>query len=222
MAKATQGRYISTRDLARTLDGFLPPPGFKVGLLGGSFNPAHDGHRMVSLEALKCLGLDEVWWLVSPQNPLKPAEGMAGLMQRLDSARRVASHPRIRVTALESALGTQYTAETLRVLTCRLPRVSFVWMMGADNLQQIPAWKDWLQIFHLLPVAILDRPSYALGALAGVAARRFSRWRKPERAAHRLPGMEPPAWVFLHGHLSPQSATRIRALRISRSAGLWR
>ena len=177
---------------------------------------------MISLEALKRLGLDEVWWLVSPQNPLKPAAGMAELAQRLDLARRIAGDPRIRVTALESALGTQYTAETLRVLTCRLPRVSFVWMMGADNLQQIPAWKDWLQIFHLLPVAILDRPSYALGALAGVAARRFSKWRKPERAAHRLPGMEPPAWVFLHGHLSPQSATRIRALRISRSAGLWR
>ena len=222
MPKATQGGNMSPRDLARALGGFRPPPGYRVGLLGGSFNPAHEGHRMISVEALKRLGLDEVWWLVSPQNPLKPADGMAGLAQRLEAARRVAGHPRIRVTALESALGTQYTAETLRALTCRLPRVSFVWMMGADNLRQIPAWKDWLQIFHLLPVAILDRPSYALGALAGMAARRFSRWRKPERAARSLPGMEPPAWVFLHGPLSPQSATRIRAARISGSAGLWR
>ncbi|MDJ0945725.1 MAG: nicotinate-nucleotide adenylyltransferase [Kiloniellales bacterium] len=222
MTKATPDRKISSGNLARALGGFLPPPGYRAGLLGGSFNPAHEGHRMISLVALKRLGLDEVWWLVSPQNPLKPAEGMADLAQRLDSARRIADHPRIRVTALESALGTQYTAETLRALTCRLPRVSFVWVMGADNLQQIPAWKDWMQIFHLLPVAILDRPSYALGALAGLAARRFSRWRKPERAARRLPEMEPPAWVFLHGPLSTQSATRIRAARISRSAGLWR
>ena len=215
MAKATPNSSLSRRHLAGALSGFLPPAGYRVGLLGGSFNPAHEGHRRISLQALKRLGLDEVWWLVSPQNPLKPAEGMAGLAQRLEAARRAAGHPRIRVTALESALGTQYTAETLKCLTCRLPRVSFVWLMGADNLRQIPAWKDWLQIFHLLPVAILDRPSYALGALAGVAARRFSRCRKPERAARCLPGMEPPAWVFLRGPLSPQSATRIRAARIS-------
>ena len=209
----------SQRDIARALGGFLPPAGLRVGLLGGSFNPAHEGHRQISLAALKRLGLDEVWWLVSPQNPLKPRAGMADLDQRLAGARRLARHPRIRVTALESALETTYTAESLRILTRRLPGVSFVWLMGADNLSQIPAWKDWLQIFHLLPVAILDRPSYALRALAGKAARRFSRWRWPERKARSLPGTAPPAWVFIHGPLSAQSATRIRAARKTGSAG---
>ena len=207
------------RSIARALGCFLPPPGLRVGLLGGSFNPAHEGHRRISLAALKRLGLDEVWWLVSPQNPLKPRAGMAELDRRLADAQGIARHPRIRVTALESALGTSYTAESLRILTRRLPAVSFVWLMGADNLSQIPAWKDWMQIFHLLPVAILDRPSYALRALAGKAARRFSRWRWPERKARNLPGTAPPAWVFFHGPLSAQSATRIRAARKSSAAG---
>lgn len=205
------GACLTPAKLARALGGFLPPPGCKVGLLGGSFNPAHDAHRLISLVALKRLGLDEVWWLVSPQNPLKSRKDMADLAQRLAQARQVAGHPRIRVTALESALNTRYTAESLGALTRILPRTSFVWLMGADNLRQIPAWRDWLQIFHLLPVAILDRPSYALRALAGKAARRFSRWRWPERAARSLPGRVPPAWVFIHGPLSSQSATRIRA-----------
>ena len=218
MANGTQDSTLSSRAIARALGGFLPPPGLRVGLLGGSFNPAHEGHRQISLVALKRLGLDEVWWLVSPQNPLKPRAGMADLDQRLAGARRLSRHPRIRVTALESALETSYTAESLRILTRRLPGVSFVWLMGADNLSQIPAWKDWLQIFHLLPVAILDRPSYALRALAGKAARRFSRWRWPERKARSLPGTVPPAWVFIHGPLSAQSATRIRAARKTGSA----
>ena len=199
--------------LAAALGGFLPPPGYRVGLLGGSFNPAHQGHRMISQEALKRLGLNEVWWLVSPQNPLKARAGMAGLDARLAQARGVAKDPRIRVTAIENELGTIYTAETLRALTLRFPKVCFVWLMGADNLSQIPAWRRWSQIFQTLPVAIFNRPSYALSAFAGQAARRFSRWRWPERAARGLPGATPPAWLFIHGPLCPESATRIRAAR---------
>jgi nicotinate-nucleotide adenylyltransferase len=188
----------------------------RVGLLGGSFNPAHGGHLHVSREALKRLDLDEVWWLVSPQNPLKPRAGMGGLEERLANARAVARHPRIKVTDLETRLGTSYTADTLAALKRRFPHTRFVWLMGADNLMQIDRWKDWQQIFHALPIAVLARPSYSLKALAAKAARRFARAKLPESAARSLATAEPPAWVFLHGPLSPVSATAIRAARARR------
>jgi nicotinate-nucleotide adenylyltransferase len=193
------------------LGGSLPPPGARVGLLGGSFNPAHEGHREISLEALRRLGLDEVWWLVSPQNPLKPAAGMAALKDRVARARMQAHHPRIRVAGLESALGTLHTAETLAALTRRFPRARFVWLMGADNLVQIDRWQDWPEIFRTVVIAVLDRPSYALRASAAKAARRFARRRLPERRALNLAALEPPAWVFLHIRLNSLSATQIRA-----------
>ena len=199
--------------LAAALGGALPPPGARIGLLGGSFNPAHRGHREISLEALRRLGLDEVWWLVSPQNPLKPVAGMASLEDRVARARLLAHHPRIRVTGLESALGTLYTAETLTALTRRLPRARFVWLMGADNLVQIDRWQDWPKIFHTVVIAVLDRPSYSLRASAAKAARRFARRRLPERRALNLAAQEPPAWVFLHTRLNSLSATQIRARR---------
>jgi len=199
--------------LAAVLGGRLPPPGAKIGLLGGSFNPAHQGHREISLEALNRLGLDEVWWLVSPQNPLKPIAGMASLETRLAGAAARARHPRIRVTGLEAALGTLYTADTLRVLTRRFPRVRFVWLMGADNLIQIDRWQGWPQIFHTVAVAVFDRPTYSLRASAAKAARRFAPWRLAEGKARRLPGRKPPAWVFLHIRLNALSGTRIRAGR---------
>jgi len=186
-----------------------------VGLLGGSFNPAHAGHRHISLLALKRLRLDEVWWLVSPQNPLKPADGMAPFGERLAGARAAARHPRLRATGIEAELGTTYTAETLRRLVRRLPRLRFVWLMGADNLAQIHQWKDWQQIFHIVAVAVFARPSYCLRALASKAAHRFARNRVPESASGTIRRRRPPAWVFLVGPLSPLSATAIRARRRS-------
>jgi len=184
-----------------------------IGLLGGSFNPAHAGHRHISLWALRRLGLDEVWWLVSPQNPLKPVAGMAPFADRLRGAAALARHPRIRVSDLEARFETTYTAETLRRLREHRPRDRFVWLMGADNLAQIDQWRDWQQIFDTTAVAVFARPSYCLGALAGKAARRFAKARLPERAGRLLRRHEPPAWVFLSGPLNPLSATAIRAAR---------
>ena len=147
----------------------------RIGLLGGSFNPAHRGHLHLSLTALKCLDLDEVWWLVSPQNPLKPVAGMAPFADRLEQARQIAAgHNRIRVTDLENRLGgSHYTADTLRILRRRFPRLRFVWLMGGDNLAQIPHWERWTEIFRTVPIAVFDRPSYSLKALAGRAAQAF-------------------------------------------------
>ena len=187
----------------------------RIGLLGGSFNPAHDGHRHVAETALKLLGLDEVWLLVSPQNPLKPVAGMAPLADRLASARAVAgAHPRIRATAIETALGTRYTVDTLARLRVRFPNVRFVWLMGADNLVQIARWARWPRIFAAVPVAILARSPYSQKALAAKAARRLLRFRLRDGAARGLPGRRLPAWVYLHTRLHPASATAIRARRV--------
>lgn len=196
----------------------LPPPRLgsyrlSVGVLGGSFNPAHAGHRHISLVAQRRLRLDQVWWLVSPQNPLKPTAGMAPFSRRLAVARQVADHPLIRVTDLEADLGTRYTAETLPALTARFPRIRFVWLMGADNLVQIPKWESWTTIFHTAPVAVFARDPYAHRALAGRAARRFARSRVPERAVAGLPRRRPPAWAYLHMRRHPASATAIRTTR---------
>ena len=187
----------------------------RVGILGGSFNPAHAGHLDISRTALRRLGLDQVWWLVSPQNPLKPVSGMAPLEQRLRGARTVAKDPRIRVTSLEEELRTQYTADTLAALRRRFPHTRFVWLMGADNLADISRWERWTQIFKAMPVAVLARPSYSVRALAMKAARRFGRFRLPERAARRLAEHRPPAWVFVAGRLNPLSATAIRRARVN-------
>jgi nicotinate-nucleotide adenylyltransferase len=183
----------------------------RVGLLGGSFNPAHDGHRHVSLTALRRLRLDQVWWLVSPQNPLKPAAGMAPQGERIRRARQVARHPRIRVTGLEARLGTRYTADTLAALHRRFPGVRFVWLMGADNLRQMPRWRRWQAIFGATAIAVFDRRPYSFQALAGQAARRYAHRRIAERQAFCLADRMPPAWVFLHSRLHPASATAIRA-----------
>ena len=185
----------------------------RIGILGGSFNPAHRGHLDISLKALRQLGLDQVWWLVSPQNPLKPADGMAPFAERLAAARRLARNPRIRVTDLEQRLGSRYTAESLKLLRRRFPETRFVWLMGADNLAQIAQWRDWQQIFHLVPIAVFARPSYCFKALAAKAARRFARYKLKEGAGRRLATSEPPAWMFVHGRLNPISATEIRRRR---------
>ena len=211
-----QGPF-TRRVLARSLGGALPPPGRKIGLLGGSFNPAHRGHRHISLEALRKLGLDEVWWLVSPQNPLKSAQEMMPLATRLDGAKRMAQHRQIRITALETLLGCTATVETLSWLTRLFPQVHFVWLMGADNLLQIDRWQAWEEIFHLTTIAVFDRPTYSMRASGAKAAQRFARQRVCESKAQSLADLRAPAWTFLHTPLDALSATELRA-RLSAGA----
>lgn len=183
----------------------------RVGLLGGSFNPAHDGHSHISVMALKLLGLDEVWWLVSPQNPLKPADDMAPFAERLRHATGHARHPRIKVSGLETGLGTRYTVDTLTALHRRFPRTRFVWLMGADNLAQIDRWAGWTRIFEHTAVAVLARPAYSLRSLAGRAAHRYARRRLNAAQSRHLVDAAPPAWIFLPIRLMPVSATQLRA-----------
>lgn len=196
---------------------FVPtPPPFgdrrrrRIGVLGGSFNPAHDGHLHISLEALKRLKLDQVWWLVSPQNPLKSGRDMAPLDKRVATAQKVAHDRRIVVTALEQRLGTTWTASTLKTLAQRYPAIRFVWLMGADNLAQMPRWRRWTRIFNTTRVAVFDRSPYSYAALSGAAARRFARarTRRPSTIWFRLP----PAWTYVAIRRHPASATALRAL----------
>jgi nicotinate-nucleotide adenylyltransferase len=189
----------------------------RIGLLGGSFNPAHGGHLHVTLLALQRLELDEVWWLVSPQNPLKPVKGMASFAERLASAEALAKgHPRIAVSAIETALGTSYTADTIAALSRRFPYTRFVWLMGGDNLAQLPRWKRWVELMERVPIAVFDRPETSLRALAGKAVQRFARARVPAEAARLLVAMEAPAWTFFHTRLDPRSATEIRKRPVTR------
>ena len=165
----------------------------------------------VSLEALKRLDLDEVWWLVSPQNPLKAAAGMAGLEQRMAGARAItADHKRLRVTDLERVLGTRYTVDTVRALRRYHPRARFVWLMGADNLRQLPRWKGWATLVEAIPIAVIDRPGFAPAALSGAPARRYAEARLAPEAARSLADRMAPAWTFLYARLNPLSATAIR------------
>ncbi len=180
-------------------------------MLGGSFNPAHAGHLHISRVALHALALDEVWWLVAPLNPLKSASSMAPLDARVAAARALARDWRIRVGAIEASLGTRYTADTLAALRRRFPRTRFVWLMGADNLAQLPQWRRWTRIFMEVPVAALDRAPYSYMALAGKAATRLAAHRLPARRATRLADQAPPAWIFLRLRRHPASATAIRA-----------
>ncbi|MDA1355441.1 MAG: nicotinate-nucleotide adenylyltransferase [Proteobacteria bacterium] len=185
--------------------------GLRVGLFGGSFNPAHEGHLHVSLEAIKRLGLDELWWLVSPQNPLKPTRGMAPFEQRLAAARRLARHPAIRVSDCERRWHSHYSADTIERLRRRHPRHRFVWVMGADNLADFERWRRWQDIFKALPIAIFDRRTYAQSASASKPLKRFGRYRLPERAARLLALQYPPVWTYFHGRLHAASSSAIRA-----------
>jgi len=193
----------------------MDAPGLRVGVLGGSFNPAHDGHMHISLLALKQLQLDEVWWMVSPQNPLKSTKDMAPYDERLANAEIFIRHPCIRVTDIECRLGTSYTVDTLAALKLAFPRVQFVWLMGADNLAQMSRWRRWTRIFNLVPIAVFDRAPYSFDALAGKAAQAFSRFKMRARKAPDLVECTPPAWIFFHTRLHPGSATLIRARRNS-------
>jgi nicotinate-nucleotide adenylyltransferase len=186
---------------------WLRPPGpvargLRIGLLGGSFNPAHDGHLYVSEVALRQLGLDYVWWLVSPQNPLKPVSDMAPLADRLAAARALAGRrPRLIVTDLERTFGTRYTIDTLKALNRRFPEVRFVWLMGSDNLEQFHRWQRWAEIAALVPIAVVIRPGSVLTQLHAKAMQRFAR-RKSLR--------KPPAIVPVDGRRNETSATVIR------------
>ncbi len=188
-------------------------PRRRIGLLGGSFNPAHDGHIHIAREALKRLDLDEVWLLVSPQNPLKSARDMAPLATRLAGAKaRCAVDPRIHALALETLMGTRYTADSLALLRQRFPKTRFVWLMGADNLGQIHRWQNWRSIFHAMVIAVFARPAYDVKALAGKAARALSTARVAPSRARSLATFDPPAWTFFPVRHHPASATRLRAL----------
>ena len=184
----------------------------RIGLLGGSFNPAHGGHRRISLLALQALGLDEVWWLVSPGNPLKPTEGMAPLAARVASAQRMARRAPIRVTAIERELGTRYTVDTLRALAQRFPRHGFVWMMGSDNLAQFDRWRDWRGIARTMPIAVVARPGYDAAALASPAMAWLRRYRVPAASFKNWGEWSAPALVILRFDPDPRSATAIRRL----------
>ena len=187
----------------------------RVGLLGGSFNPAHRGHRHISLIALSRLRLDCVWWLVSPQNPLKPASGMAPYADRVARARARAAHPRIRICTAEARFGTRRTADTLARLVPMYPRHRFVWLMGADNLAEIHRWHRWRAVFAALPVAVFDRPAHTAAALGSRAAHGYGRNRVAAADAHALADRVPPAWTFVWG---PRDATAARDIRDRASA----
>jgi nicotinate-nucleotide adenylyltransferase len=184
--------------------------GQRIGLFGGSFNPAHRGHAMVALYALKRLELDWVWWLVSPQNPLKDPSETGEYAARLSSTQLIARHPRFVVTGVEKQIGSRTTAETLRALKPLFGRGHFVWIMGADSFASLHRWHDWLEIAETLPLAVLARPGYSLRALGGPAATRFSEAQIPTHLAPRLVTARPPAWCFIPMPLRPESSTAIR------------
>jgi nicotinate-nucleotide adenylyltransferase len=185
-------------------------PGMTVGLLGGSFDPAHEGHVHITGQALKRLGLDRVWWLVSPGNPLKP-NPPAPMAERLARARAVMDHPRVVVTGLEARIGTRYTAATLGRLMALYPGVRFVWLMGADNLAGFHRWQRWDWIMKQVPICVFARPGTRLSARGSRAAEEYERFRIPAEAARSLPRMAPPAWAFLDMPLNDLSSSEIRA-----------
>ena len=182
----------------------------RIGLFGGTFDPPHEAHLGACLLAMKRLGLDRVWWVVTPANPLKDTRGLTPLDQRIRAIEAFAHHPRINVTGFEAVIGTRYTFDTIAFLKTRCPDVHFVWIMGADNLRSFHRWQKWRGIAKLVPLAVVDRLGPSLYASAGVAGQALARWRLPESAAKSLPGRKPPAWIYLHGLKSPLSSTELR------------
>lgn len=190
----------------------LPPfsKGLKIGLFGGSFNPPHEGHRAASLLAMKRLGLDRIWWLVTPGNPLKDISQLPPMVERMKAARAIARHPKIIVTPVEAAIVTRYTYDTIAALKKRCAGVRFVWIMGADNFLNFHQWRHWLKIAQLVPMAIIDRPGSTFNSLKGRAAHKLSGTRLKEENSKRLAFQKPPAFVFLHGPRSSLSSTWLR------------
>lgn len=187
-------------------------PGQVIGLLGGSFDPPHQGHLHISHEAIKRFGLDWMWWLVSPGNPLK-SHGPAPLAERMAAARALVDHPRIAVTDLEARLGTRHTAATLRMLRARAPGLRFVWLMGADNLAQVHLWQEWREIFDSVPVGVLARPGQRMSARLSTAARVYGAARIPAHASLTLGHADPPGWCFVNVPMMDISSSRLRADR---------
>jgi len=185
-------------------------PGMSVGLLGGSFDPPHAGHVRITLEALRRFGLDRVWWLVSPGNPLKP-QGPAPLAARMAAARALMDHPRVTISDFEAQLGTRHTAQTIRALQRIYPGVRFVWLMGGDNLAQFHRWQDWQGIATRVPIGVLARPGSRTQARLSRAAQMLSHARLPDSAARLLPQADPPAWCFVNIPMSGLSSSAIRA-----------
>ncbi|MCC5955847.1 MAG: nicotinate-nucleotide adenylyltransferase [Natronohydrobacter sp.] len=186
------------------------PKGARIGLFGGSFDPAHEGHVHVTHHALRRLRLDQVWWLVTPGNPLK-AHGPAPLDARLARARSLMRDPRVQITQVESLLGTRYSADTLAAIKRLYRDRHFVWIMGADNLAGFHRWENWRSIMALMPVAVFARPGQQRAALGSVAARRFAAAQRPETQAGRLTTLPPPAWSFLRLPMRNISSTHLRA-----------
>ena len=184
--------------------------GQKTGLLGGSFNPAHGGHRRITLCAIKALGLDEGWWLVSPGNPLKAQQGMAPLPVRVRSARAMARRAPIRVSAIERFGRSAYTIDTLRMLAGRWPQRRFVWIMGADNLAQFHRWKDWRAIARIMPIAVVVRPGYDRAAIASPAMAWLRRYRVDAAGFRKRASWSAPALIVLRFDPDPRSATQLR------------
>jgi len=185
--------------------------GMQVGLFGGSFNPPHAGHELVADTALRRLRLDQLWWIVTPGNPLKSARELRPLAERIALSEAIASDPRIKVTAFEAAFHIRYTADTIALVQARNPGVNFVWVMGADSLRDFHRWQRWRQIAASIPIAVVDRPGATLSFLSSVMAKTFDHARIDESDAGRLAHMRPPAWTFLHGRRSSLSSTALRA-----------
>ncbi len=208
---AGHGKGISCPDNLYKLPPFVP--GLRVGLFGGSFNPPHGGHKAASLLALNRLRLHRVWWLVTPNNPLKDARELAPLALRLEAARNISRHPRIEVTAIEASIGATFSFETISYLKRRCPGVHFVWVMGADNFRYFDRWQRWREIAKLVPIAIIDRPGFTLTAVHGRAGQTLAPFRRDETSASLLATSAPPAFLFLHGPRSPMSSTELRNKR---------
>ena len=184
--------------------------GMRIGLFGGSFNPPHQGHRLASLTALNRLDLSDIWWMVTPGNPLKENSGLPSMQKRMEAARRIANHPRISITGFEADIETRYTYDTISYLVKRNPQVHFVWIMGADNLAGFHRWQRWKEITKLVPIVVIDRPRSTLRGAASRAAKYLGFNRVPERDAALLPYMKKPAFMFVHGPRSDLSSTELR------------
>jgi nicotinate-nucleotide adenylyltransferase len=190
----------------------LPPyaQGMRIGLFGGTFDPPHEAHLAACLLAMKKLGLDRVWWLVTPGNPLKDKKELTPLADRIRAIKDFARDPRIVVTGFEEAIGSHYTFQTVSFLRRRCPGVRFVWIMGADNLRSFHRWQNWKGIARMIPIAVVDRLVPDLSATGGIAAQALGRWRVPESGVKTLPDRRPPAWAYLHGLKSGLSSTALR------------
>jgi len=187
--------------------------GQKIGLMGGSFNPPHEGHLLIALLALRRLRLDRLWWLVTPGNPLKENAGLPDLAARIAAARALTRDPRIAVTGFEAEIGARFTHDSIAWLARRAPGVNFVWIMGADNLRQFHQWRRWRDIADLVPIAVIDRPGSTHGAIASRAGAALAPFRAPERDAARFAQRQPPAFLFIHGPRSELSSSALRRRR---------